>query len=430
MAAAASLGSALSMATPTHLCTDQAHLQEFSWLHRGSKSTYFGLPLTTKVGQNASSTSQRTWSSTLAIRNVATKTLDPVKSSEQVQHGGGVKIGINGFGRIGRLVLRAGLANKRTEVVAVNDPFLDAKQAAYLLKYDSTFGPLRAHVQALDDKTIEIDGLKIVMTAIKDPKDIPWGDHGARYVVESTGVFTSSEKANGHLQGNSVHGVVISAPAKDDVTPTFVVGVNHEQYDPNMQIVSCASCTTNCLAPLAKVVHDNYGIEEGLMSTIHAVTATQKTVDGPSKNWRSGRGAFQNIIPASTGAAKAVAKVIPELKGKLTGMAFRVPVADVSVVDLTVRLSKEAPYEEVCDTFRKAASSGPLRGILGVTEDDVVSSDFVGEERSCVVDLKAGIALSKKFLKLVAWYDNEYGYSCRVVDLITHMAAVASKNLN
>ncbi|MCO5555400.1 hypothetical protein L7F22_008946 [Adiantum nelumboides] len=413
------------MAAPSHLCAEQGPSQ------CGSKSTYFGVPLIMRRQLISSSISNRTRFSTLAIRNVATKTPDPVKSSEEVKQGGGIKVGVNGFGRIGRLVLRAGLANRRTEIVAVNDPFLDAKQAAYLLKYDSTFGPLKAHVQAIDDKTIEVDGLRIAMTAHKDPKEIPWGDHGARYVVESTGVFTSSEKANGHLQSNSVHGVVLSAPAKDDVTPTFVMGVNHEQYDPNVQIVSCASCTTNCLAPLAKVIHDNFGIEEGLMSTIHAVTATQKTVDGPSKNWRSGRGAFQNIIPASTGAAKAVAKVIPELKGKLTGMAFRVPVADVSVVDLTVRLSKGASYEEICDTFRKAAASGPLQGILGVTDEEVVSSDFRGEERSSVVDLKAGIALSKNFVKMVAWYDNEYGYSCRVIDLVAHMAAVASsKNLN
>ncbi|KAH7297916.1 hypothetical protein KP509_25G018500 [Ceratopteris richardii] len=395
---------------------------------RGSKAIYSGSSLRALQGwDRIRHPSRKSTSFSLSIRNVATRTPNQVKSSEGIREGD-IKVGINGFGRIGRLVLRAGLANYKTKIVAVNDPFLDAKQAAYLLKYDSTYGRLNAHVHAVDDKTIEINGSKIVLTAIKDPKDIPWGDQGAHYVVESTGVFTSTEKANGHIQGSSVNGVVISAPAKDDVTPTFVMGVNHEQYDSDMKVVSCASCTTNCLAPLAKVVNDNYGIEEGLMSTIHAVTATQKTVDGPSKKWRSGRGAFQNIIPASTGAAKAVSEVIPELKGKLTGMAFRVPVADASVVDLTVRLRKGASYEEICETLRNAASSGPLRGILGVTDDEVVSSDFIGEERSSVVDLKAGIALSKTFVKLVAWYDNEYGYSCRMVDLIAHMAAVASKS--
>jgi len=337
-----------------------------------------------------------------------------------------VRIGINGTGRIGRLVLRAILEMSDVEVVAVNDPFIDTKYLAYLLKYDSTHGRIKSDVHAVDDKTIQVGSQTIKVFGTRDPAEIPWGDVGADYVVESTGVFTASAKAQAHFKGGAKK-VIISAPSGD--APMFVMGVNEKSYKDDMNIVSNASCTTNCLAPLAKVIQDEFGIIEGLMTTVHATTATQKTVDGPSgKDWRGGRGAGQNIIPSSTGAAKAVGKVLPELNGKLTGMSFRVPTPNVSVVDLTVRLEKSASYEDIKDAM-KAASEGPMHGILGYTEDDVVSTDFVGDSRSSIFDAKAGIALNDNFVKLVSWYDNEWGYSNRVVDLIKHMAGVKA-NLN
>ncbi|KAK7867497.1 hypothetical protein R5R35_004505 [Gryllus longicercus] len=325
-------------------------------------------------------------------------------------------MGINGFGRIGRLVLRATLA-KDARVVCVNDPFLDPDYMAYLFKYDSTHGPFPGSVESKDG-LLYINGMPIAVYNEKDPKAIPWNKHQASYVVESTGVFTEAAKAAAHLEGGAKK-VVISAPSAD--APTFVVGVNLDMYTPNMNVVSNASCTTNCLAPLAKVVNENFGMIEGLMTTIHATTATQKTVDGPSgKNWRDGRGAQQNIIPAATGAAKAVTKVIPALEGKLTGMAFRVPVPDVSVVDLTCRLAREASYDEIKLRIREAAE-GPLLGIMGYTEEEVVSSDFYSSTFSSVFDAKAGMALNRQFVKLISWYDNEYGYSNRIVDLVKYI---------
>jgi glyceraldehyde 3-phosphate dehydrogenase len=327
-------------------------------------------------------------------------------------------IGINGFGRIGRLVLRAALAKGAT-VVAINDPFIDLDYMVYMFKYDSTHGMYKGEVKAENGKLV-IDGHAITIFGERDPSAIKWASAGAKYVVESTGVFTTIEKAGAHHAGGA-HKVVISAPSAD--APMFVMGVNEDAYTSDMKVVSNASCTTNCLAPLAKVINDNYGILEGLMTTVHATTATQKTVDGPSgKDWRGGRGAAQNIIPSSTGAAKAVGKVIPELNGKLTGMAFRVPTPDVSVVDLTVRLEKGASYEDICAKLKEAAE-GPMKGILGYTEDQVVSTDFVGDDRSSIFDAKAGIQLSPNFVKLVSWYDNEFGYSNRVIDLIKHMQA-------
>jgi len=326
------------------------------------------------------------------------------------------KIGINGFGRIGRLVLRAAVAKGAT-VVAVNDPFISLDYMVYMFKYDSTHGQFKGEVKE-DGKFLYVNGNKITVFNEKDPAAINWGAAGAEYVVESTGVFTTTEKALTHTKGGAKK-VIISAPSAD--APMFVMGVNHEKYEPSLQVVSNASCTTNCLAPVAKVINDNFGLVEGLMTTVHAVTATQKTVDGPSgKDWRGGRGAGQNIIPSSTGAAKAVGKVIPELNGKLTGMAFRVPTPDVSVVDLTVRLAKEATYQQICDTI-KAAAEGPMKGILGYTDEDLVSSDFYGDARSSIFDAKAGIQMSPTFVKLVSWYDNEMGYSNRVIDLITYM---------
>jgi len=326
------------------------------------------------------------------------------------------KIGINGFGRIGRLVLRAAV-EKGAVVVAVNDPFIPLDYMVYMFKYDSTHGQFKGEVKE-DGKFLYVNGQKITVFNERDPKDIKWADAGAEYIVESTGVFTTMEGAQKHMTGGAKK-VVISAPSAD--APMFVMGVNQEKYDPSLKVVSNASCTTNCLAPLAKVINDNYGIIEGLMTTVHATTATQKTVDGPSgKDWRGGRGAAQNIIPSSTGAAKAVGKVIPELNGKLTGMAFRVPTADVSVVDLTVRIQKEASYEDICKCI-KDASAGSLKGILGYTDEDLVSTDFIGDQRSSIFDAKAGIQLSKTFVKLVSWYDNEMGYSNRVIDLITYM---------
>merc|ERR1711973_463267 len=326
------------------------------------------------------------------------------------------KIGINGFGRIGRLVLRAAVENGAT-VVAINDPFIPLDYMVYMFKYDSTHGQFRGEVKE-DGKFLYVNGNKITVFNERDPANINWASAGAEYIVESTGVFTTTDKALAHTKGGAKK-VVISAPSAD--APMFVMGVNHEKYDPSLQIVSNASCTTNCLAPLAKVINDKYGILEGLMTTVHATTATQKTVDGPSgKDWRGGRGAAQNIIPASTGAAKAVGKVIPELNGKLTGMAFRVPTPDVSMVDLTVRLSKEASYDEIKAAVKEAAE-GPMKGILGYCDEEVVSQDFVGDTHSSIFDSKAGIALNKSFVKLISWYDNEFGYSTRVVDLIQFM---------
>jgi len=331
-----------------------------------------------------------------------------------------IKIGINGFGRIGRFVFRVAVAKENVEVVAIND-LIDVDYMAYMLKYDSTHGQFKGTVEVKDGQLI-VNGKTIRVTAERNPADINWGAVGADYVVESTGLFLEKAKAQGHIDGGAKK-VILSAPSKDD-TPMFVMGVNHTSYTNDMKFVSNASCTTNCLAPIAKVLNDNFGILEGLMTTVHATTATQKTVDGPSaKDWRGGRGAGQNIIPSSTGAAKAVGKVIPALNGKLTGMAFRVPTPDVSVVDLTVRLAKETSYAEICAAM-KAASEGELKGVLGYTEDEVVSNDFVGDARTSIFDAKAGIQLSPTFVKVVSWYDNEMGYSTKVVELIEYMDSV------
>ncbi|KAJ2515636.1 hypothetical protein H4217_005057 [Coemansia sp. RSA 1939] len=326
-----------------------------------------------------------------------------------------IKIGINGFGRIGRLVFRASLDHPEIEVVAINDPFMEVEYMSYMTRYDSTHGRVKADVEVKDGKLV-VNGKAISVHAEREPSQIPWGADGAVYVVESTGVFTTKEKAAQHLKGGAKR-VIISAPSKD--APMFVCGVNLDKYDPKADtVISNASCTTNCLAPLAKVLHDEFGILEGLMTTCHATTATQKTVDGPSgRDWRAGRGAGQNIIPASTGAAKAVGKVIPELNGKLTGMSLRVPVPDVSIVDLTVRLEKPASYDAVIAAIKKHADA-ELKGILGYTDEEVVSQDFCGDIRSSIVDVKAGIALNDNFVKLLSWYDNEVGYSNRVIDLI------------
>jgi len=329
-----------------------------------------------------------------------------------------IKVGINGFGRIGRLVMRASLQNKEVSVVSINEPFMDLDYMVYMFKYDSTHGRFKGDVHGKNGKLV-IDGHEIAVFAEKEPSKIPWGPTGADYVIESTGVFTTVDKCNAHLQGGAKK-VIITAPSAD--APMFVVGVNENTYDPKINILSNASCTTNCLAPLAKVINDKFGIVEALMTTVHAVTATQKTVDGPSgKDWRAGRGASQNIIPATTGAAKAVTKVIPSLEGKLTGMSFRVPTPDVSVVDLTVKLGKPVKYDEICKVI-KEASEGELKGILGYTEDEVVSTDFLGDPRSSIFDAKAGIQLNDTFVKLISWYDNEWGYSNRVIDLIVHVA--------
>ena len=330
-----------------------------------------------------------------------------------------IKIGINGFGRIGRLVFRGAAARKDVEVVGIND-LIDPEYLAYMLKYDSVHGRFKGDVH-VEGKDLYVNGKKIRCTAEKDPANLKWNEVGAEYVLESTGLFLDEEKARAHIKAGAKR-VVISAPSKDK-TPMFVMGVNHTTYA-GQEVVSNASCTTNCLAPLAKVLHDNWGIVEGLMTTVHATTATQKTVDGPSaKDWRGGRGAGQNIIPSSTGAAKAVGKVIPSLNGKLTGMAFRVPTPNVSVVDLTCRLAKPATYDQIKDAM-KAAANGPLKGILGYTEDAVVSTDFIGESCTSVFDASAGIALNENFVKVVSWYDNEWGYSIKCLDLITHMATV------
>ena len=331
-----------------------------------------------------------------------------------------IKIGINGFGRIGRLVFRAAQNFSDVEIVAIND-LIDVDYMAYMLKYDSTHGKFNGTVEVKDGKLV-VNGNAIRVTAVKNPAELKWNEVGAEYVVESTGLFLDKEKAQGHIEAGAKK-VIMSAPSKDD-TPMFVMGVNHKKYTKDMNFVSNASCTTNCLAPIAKVLNDKFGIVEGLMTTVHATTATQKTVDGPSmKDWRGGRGAGQNIIPSSTGAAKAVGKVIPELNGKLTGMAFRVPTPDVSVVDLTCRLEKGASYAEVCAAM-KAASEGELKGVLGYTEDAVVSNDFVGDTRTSIFDAEAGISLNNNFVKVVSWYDNEMGYSTKVVELIRHMNSV------
>jgi len=330
---------------------------------------------------------------------------------------GVIKIGINGFGRIGRLVARACAQNKKVKVVAVNDPFMDPEYMVYLFKYDSTHGHYEGTVETKDGKLF-IDGNEITVYTSKNPSDIPWSKDGAEVVVESTGFFTTKDAASGHLKGGAQK-VIISAPSND--APMYVMGVNETAYKPDQHVISNASCTTNCLAPLAKVIHDKFGIVEGLMTTVHATTATQKTVDGPSgKDWRSGRTASTNVIPSATGAAKAVGKVIPSLNGKLTGMAFRVPTVNVSVVDLTVRLEKPATYDQIKEAVKEAAD-GPLKGIIGYTDDEVVSSDFNHDSRSSIFDAKAGISLNDHFVKLIAWYDNEWGYSNRVVDLIVYI---------
>jgi len=331
-----------------------------------------------------------------------------------------IHVGINGFGRIGRIVLRNALKNPDVAVVALNDPFIDLEYMVYMFKFDSTHGKFKGDVHTKDGK-LYVNGKSIEVFNERDPANIPWGKVGAEYVVESTGVFTTIDKASAHLKGGAKK-VVISAPSAD--APMYVCGVNLDAYDPKDHVISNASCTTNCLAPLAKIINDEFGIVEALMTTVHATTATQKTVDGPSgKDWRGGRGASANIIPSSTGAAKAVGKVIPSLNGKLTGMAFRVPTTDVSVVDLTCRLEKGATYDEIKAAVKKAAE-GPLKGIMAYTEDEVVSTDFVGDEASSTFDAKAGISLNKNFVKLISWYDNEWGYSARVVDLLVYIAKV------
>ena len=334
-----------------------------------------------------------------------------------------VKVGINGFGRIGKLAFQAALKNDEVEVVAVNDPFITSDYMAYMVKYDSMHGRFNGDIKAEEGKLI-VDGKTINVYNEMDPNNIPWAKEGVEYVLECSGVFTTMEKAQAHLNAGAKK-VIISAPSKD--APMFVMGVNNDKYDPSMNIVSNASCTTNCLAPLAKVINDNFGIKDGLMTTVHSTTATQKTVDGASKkDWRGGRAAAANIIPSSTGAAKAVGKVIPELNGKLTGMAFRVPTMDVSVVDLTCNLEKSATYEEICNAMKKAAE-GELKGIVEYVDEDVVSSDFLSDEHTSIFDAKAGIMLTDTFVKLVAWYDNEWGYSHKLVELAAYMAKVDNK---
>ena len=337
-----------------------------------------------------------------------------------------IKIGINGFGRIGRLVFRAGLQRNDVEFVGINDPGMTPDYMAYMLRYDTMHGRFNGEISYTDD-SITVNGHTIKVYAKMNPADIPWGEIGAEYVVESTGLFLTKEKSQGHIDAGAKH-VIMSAPSKDD-TPMFVMGVNHDKYTSDMTFVSNASCTTNCLAPVAKVLHDKFGILDGLMTTVHSTTATQKTVDGPSKkDWRGGRAASGNIIPSSTGAAKAVGKVIPELNGKLTGMSMRVPTLDVSVVDLTVNLAKPAKYEEICAAMKEASQTeikdGGLKGVLDYTEDAVVSSDFLGDTHTSIFDATAGIALTDTFVKVVSWYDNEIGYSNKVVDLIQHMYSV------
>nr|AGZ15367.1 glyceraldehyde-3-dehydrogenase C subunit [Phaseolus vulgaris] len=360
----------------------------------------------------------------LTLNNPLTSILNTLFSSNSNQPVmGKVKIGINGFGRIGRLVARVALQRDDVELVAVIDPFITTDYMTYMFKYDSVHGQWKHHdVTVKDSKTLLFGEKAVTVFGHRNPDEIPWGETGADIVVESTGVFTDKDKAAAHLKGGAKK-VIISAPSKD--APMFVGGVNEHEYKAELDIISNGSCTTNCLAPLAKVINDRFGIVEGLMTTVHSITATQKTVDGPSaKDWRGGRAASFNIIPSSTGAAKAVGKVLPSLNGKLTGMAFRVPTVDVSVVDLTVRLEKSATYEDIKKAI-KEESEGKLKGILGYTEDDVVSTDFVGDSRSSIFDAKAGIALNDNFVKLVMWYDNEWGYSSRVIDLLVHVAKIS-----
>ena len=329
-----------------------------------------------------------------------------------------VKIGINGFGRIGNLTFQAALEKEEVEIVAINDPFIDSDYMAYMVKYDTVHGKFKGEVSAKDGKLI-VNGKEIKVYNEMDPKNIPWGKDGVDYVLECSGVFTTMEKAQAHLDAGAKK-VIISAPSKD--APMFVMGVNNDTYTPDMNIISNASCTTNCLAPLAKVINDNFGIKDGLMTTVHSTTATQKTVDGASKkDWRGGRAASANIIPSSTGAAKAVGKVIPELNGKLTGMSFRVPTVDVSVVDLTCNLAKPATYEEICNAVKKACEN-EMKGIMEYTDEPVVSSDFIHDPHTSIFDAAAGIALTDTFVKLVAWYDNEWGYSNKLVDLAMYIA--------
>ncbi|ESQ35183.1 hypothetical protein EUTSA_v10007716mg [Eutrema salsugineum] len=366
--------------------------------------------------------------SSSSLQKCNARTVQPIKATateappavQRSRSSGKTKVGINGFGRIGRLVLRIATFRDDIEVVAVNDPFIGAKYMAYMFRYDSTHGNYKGTINVIDDSTLEINGKEVKVVSKRDPAEIPWADLGADYVVESSGVFTTLAKASSHLKGGAKK-VIISAPSAD--APMFVVGVNERTYKSNMDIVSNASCTTNCLAPLAKVVHEEFGILEGLMTTVHATTENCGRPINEGLERRPRR--QSNIIPSSTGAAKAVGKVLPELNGKLTGMAFRVPTPNVSVVDLTCRLEKDASYEDVKAAI-KIASEGPLRGILGYTEEDVVSNDFVGDSRSSIFDANAGIGLSKSFIKLVSWYDNEWGYSNRVLDLIEHMALVAA----
>ena len=331
-----------------------------------------------------------------------------------------IKIGINGFGRIGRLVFRAASKNKNIQVVGIND-LIDTNYMSYMLKYDTTHGRFDGSI-SVNGNNLEVNGKKIRVTNEKDPSKLNWSEVEAEYVIESTGLFLTKDSAKGHIKSGAKK-VIMSAPSKDD-TPMFVMGVNNKQYTNDMDFVSNASCTTNCLAPLAKVLHDNFGIVNGLMTTVHATTASQKIVDGPStKDWRGGRAAFANIIPSSTGAAKAVGKIIPELDGKLTGMAFRVPIIDVSVIDLTVNLKSSTNYENICLAM-KNASENDLKGIMGYTEEDVVSTDFIGDSRTSIFDAGAGIMLNDKFVKVVSWYDNEWGYSSKIVELIKHMNSV------
>lgn len=331
-----------------------------------------------------------------------------------------IKVGINGFGRIGRLAFRAAVLRDDIEIVGIND-IIDVDYMSYMLRYDSIHGHFKGNVEVKDGKLV-VNGNAIRITAEKDPANLKWNEVGAEYVIESTGLFLDKAKAESHIKAGAKR-VILSAPSKDD-TPMYVYGVNHKKYTKDQTIISNASCTTNCLAPIAKVLHDNFVIVEGLMTTVHATTATQKTVDGPSlKDWRGGRAASGNIIPSSTGAAKAVTVVIPELKGKLTGMSFRVPTLDVSVVDLTARLEKPATYEEI-KTAMKTAANGELKGILGYTEDEVVSSDFIGDPRTSIFDAKAGISLNSNFVKIISWYDNEWGYSCKLIDMLAYMNTV------
>ena len=331
-----------------------------------------------------------------------------------------IKIGINGFGRIGRLVFRAASKNKNIQVVGIND-LIDTNYMSYMLKYDTTHGRFDGSV-SVNGNNLEVNGKNIRVTNEKDPSKLNWSEVEAEYVIESTGLFLTKDSAKGHIESGAKK-VIMSAPSKDD-TPMFVMGVNNKQYTSDMNFVSNASCTTNCLAPLAKVLHDNFGIVSGLMTTVHATTASQKIVDSPSiKDWRGGRAAFANIIPSSTGAAKAVGKVIPELDGKLTGMAFRVPIIDVSVIDLTVNLKSSTNYKNICLAM-KNASENDLKGIMGYTEEDVVSTDFIGDSRTSIFDAGAGIMLNDKFVKVVSWYDNEWGYSSKIVELIKHMNSV------